>query len=132
MFRPSLHTDVPTTVRRTLTAAVIFLVLGVAGFRMLAVMTPPRLTITTPPEQLSTSSRIVTITGTTEPGAALTINGHVLVPDASGAFTTDVVLLPGANTVAIEARRRHSRRARIERQINVHAAEAPLARVDSL
>ncbi|MBI4450222.1 hypothetical protein HY634_04125, partial [Candidatus Uhrbacteria bacterium] len=104
LVQPSLFTDVPTVLRRAAIGAVVLLVLGVAGVRILAVVTPPRLTITTPSAQLSTSSRIVTITGTTEPGAALTINGQPLVPDATGAFTTDVVLLPGANTIAIEAR----------------------------
>jgi len=127
VLRPSPHTDFPTTIRRTAVLAVALLILGVAGIRIIAVVTPPRLTIIDPPAQLSTSSRIVTITGTTEPGVVLTINDQPFVPDATGAFTTDIVLLPGSHTIAIEARRRHSRPNRIERQVNVRAADAPVA-----
>ncbi|MDO8598514.1 MAG: hypothetical protein Q7S02_00210 [bacterium] len=127
VVQPSLFSDFPTTVRRVAVAVVVLGILGVAAYRMLAVITPPPLSIATPLDQLSTSSRIVTITGTTEPGAQLTINGSAFAPDATGAFTTDVVLLPGMNTIAIEARRKHSRPARVERRINVRSSDAPVA-----
>lgn len=127
MVQPSLFTDVPTVVRRMLVALVVLAILGVAAYRMLAVIAPPSLSIATPRDQLSTSSRIVTISGTTEPGVQLTINGSAFAPDATGAFTTDVVLLPGMNTIAIEARRKHSRPARVERRINVRSSDAPVA-----
>jgi len=127
MVQPSLFTDVPTVVRRALIAIVVASILSVAGYQILATTTPPPLTVAEPTDQLSTSSRIVTITGTTEPGAVLTINGAVFTPNAVGAFTTDVVLLPGLNTIAIEARRKHGRPARVERHINVRSADAPVA-----
>ncbi len=114
-------------IRRLLIGAVALLVLGVAGYRIAAVVTPPPLSVNQPADQLSTSSRVITIAGTTEPGALLTINGIAFIPDTSGAFTTDVVLLPGVNTIAIEARRRHGWTTRVERRIHVRAAEAPIA-----
>lgn len=129
MRQPSLFSDFPTTVRRVAVAVVVLGILGVAAYRILTFTAPPTLTIATPRDQLSTSSRIVTITGMTEPGALLTINGSSFIPDAAGAFTTDVVLLPGMNTIAIEARRRHGRPARVERRINVRTADAPVARL---
>ena len=127
MVQPSLFPDCPPTVRRVAIAAVVLAILGVAAYRMIAVIAPPPLSIATPLDQLSTSSRIVTISGTTEPGASLTINGSAFAPDATGAVTTAVVLLPGMNTIAIEARRRHGWTARVERRIHVRAAEAPIA-----
>jgi hypothetical protein len=127
MVQPSLFSDFPTTIRRALLGVVVISILGVAAYRMLAMIAPPPLTIASPADRLSTSSRIVTITGTTEPGVALTINGQPFVPDGAGMFTTDVVLLPGMNTIAIEAKRRHGRPTRVERRINVRTADAPIA-----
>lgn len=106
---------------------VVVIALGLIGVRIAAIFEPPTLTIDHPNDLLSTSSRFVTVTGRTEPGALLTINGSAFVPDTTGTFTTDVILAPGVNTIAVEARRRHSRPARIERRITVQAANAPLA-----
>ncbi|MBI4434339.1 hypothetical protein HY635_00770 [Candidatus Uhrbacteria bacterium] len=127
MLQPSLFTDYPSVIRRFLIGAVALLVLGGIGYRVAAIIAPPILSVRQPADQLSTSSRIITISGATEPGALLTINGETFIPDTSGAFTTDVVLLPGVNTIAIEARRRHGWTARVERRIHVRAADAPIA-----
>ena len=127
MLQSSLLHDYPSRMRRMGIGAIVLLVLGVIGYRIVALVMPPTLTVTEPSDQLSTSSRIVTIQGHTEPGAILVINGETLAPDISGAFTTDAILLPGVNTITVEARRRHSRTARVERRIHVRAADAPLA-----
>ena len=127
MLQPSLFTDYPSVIRRFLIGAAVLLVLGGIGYRVAAIIAPPVLSVREPADQLSTSSRIITIEGETEPGALLTINGIALAPDTAGAFTTDVVLLPGVNTIAIEARRRHGWATRVERRIHVRAAEATLA-----
>lgn len=127
VFRPSPHTDYPSVIRRVLTGAVILVVLGALGYRVASIIAPPTLAVREPSDQLSTSSRTITIAGETEPGVTLTINGETFVPDPAGAFTTDVVLLPGVNTIAIEARRRHGWPARVERRVHVRAADAPLA-----
>ena len=127
MIQRSLFSDFPTTVRRAAVAVVVIIIMGMATYRLLAMVAPPPLAVAQPLDQLSTSSRIVTITGTTEPGVQLTINGATFTPDTTGTFTTDVVLLPGMNTIAIEAHRKHGRSARIERRINVRSADAPVA-----
>lgn len=105
----------------------LLMVLGVVGHRISTIIAPPPLVIRTPEDKASTASRMVTIVGTTAPGALLTVNGAAITPDGSGSFSTDVVLVPGANTIDITARRRHSRSAKIQRLIYVHAANAPLA-----
>jgi hypothetical protein len=127
MLQPSPHTDYPAVIRRTLLGAVVLLVLGALGYRVAAILAPPPLHLRAPTDQLSTSSRTITIAGQTEPGVMLTINGEAFVPDPAGAFTTDVVLVPGVNTIAIEARRRHGWPARVERRVHVRAADAPVA-----
>ena len=127
MLQQSLFTDYPSLIRRSAVVVVVLLLLGVVGSRVLTILTPPPLTIDRPADLLSTSSRFVTIAGKTEPGVALTINGVAFVPDAAGAFSTDIILTPGANTIDIEARRRHSRPARVTRRVQVLAASAPVA-----
>jgi len=127
MLQQSLFTDYPSLIRRAAVLAAIVVVVGVLGARMLAVLTPPTLVVEQPADLLSTSSRFVTISGRTEPGAHVTVNGSAFIPDASGAFSMDVILAPGANTIAIEARRRHSRAAQIIRRIQVSPASAPVA-----
>ncbi|MBI4433685.1 hypothetical protein HY632_02850 [Candidatus Uhrbacteria bacterium] len=127
MLQPSLFHDYPSRVRRTVLAVALLAILGTIGHRIVTIVTPPPLVVQTPEDRFSTASRIVTIAGTTAPGAVLTINGSEIVPDGTGIFSTDVVLTPGANTIDIAARRRHSWSAKIQRRIYVHAANAPLA-----
>ncbi|MBI4142520.1 hypothetical protein HY480_01435 [Candidatus Uhrbacteria bacterium] len=132
LLQPSLLDDFPTRLRRAAISGVLLLVLGVLGYRIMAFVQPPPLVLASPQDQLSTSSRVITIHGTTAPGASLSINGRAFVPDAAGNFTTDLVLVPGVNTIELESRTTHSRPARVIRRIRVTSAEAPLAqRVDS-
>jgi hypothetical protein len=119
--------DTPATIRRAIIAIGILLVLGFLGWRVHDVFAPPSLIVASPSDRLATSSRIITISGSTEPGAVLSVNGEEFAPDAGGFFKMDVVLRPGTNTLAIEARQRHGRPNRIERTIHVQRNEAPLA-----
>lgn len=107
--------------------SVAILVVGVLGFRVYALVRPPSLIIEQPADYLSTSSRTITVRGVTVPGAELTINGRTFVPDPHGGFVAELVLLPGTNTIELEAKTRHSRAARIIRRIQVMSADAPIA-----
>lgn len=120
--------DGPSIARRVALAAVVAAILGLIGWRVIVVRMPPPLALVSPAATLhATASRIITVAGSTEPGAGITINGAPFVPDPAGGFAADIVLLPGVNTITIEARRPHSRPARIERTIRVRANDAPLA-----
>lgn len=119
--------DTPTIFRRAVVLLIVALVLGLLGYRVIEMRTPPTLSVATPADELATSSRVITISGQTDPGATVLINGSALAPDAGGSFTADIVLSPGVNTLTIEARRRHSGTARIERVIHVQRNDAPLA-----
>jgi hypothetical protein len=55
-----------------------------------------------PEPPTTSSSLVVRIAGTTEPGAFVTVNG-INVPAPGGAFATNVTLSVGANTVVVEA-----------------------------
>lgn len=127
MFQPSLLDDYPSRVRRFTIAAVILVVLGVVGYRIAAMIAPPPLAIEQPSDALSTTSRLITIRGTTAPGATITVNGQEFVPDARGAFTKDIVLVPGVNIIEFEAHTKHSRTTKVIRRIQVVTSDAPVA-----
>lgn len=127
MFQPSLLDDYPSRVRRFAVVAVILVVLGALGYRVAAIVAPPLLAIEQPSDALSTTSRLITIRGITSPGATITVNGQAFVPDARGAFTKDIVLVPGVNIIEFEARTKHSRTTKVIRRIQVITSEAPVA-----
>lgn len=126
MLRPSLHHDFPTRIRRMAIGAVAFLVVGLLAARIIATIAPPPLTIHEPTDRLVTGSRVLSIRGTTAPEAELHINGRSLAPDTAGRFATDVILLPGLNTIEVSARRRHSQPIVIRREVQVVEMKAPL------
>ncbi|TLZ50947.1 MAG: hypothetical protein E6K18_06215 [Methanobacteriota archaeon] len=64
--------------------------------------TKPVLVLTTKPGA-TVATPIVTLAGTTEPGAFVTVNG-VFVLSTVGTFTTNVTLSPGANTIVVQSR----------------------------
>lgn len=63
---------------------------------------PPALTITSPTAAL-TNDPSVTVAGTTEPGAAVTINGEPTTVEASGSFSRTFVLADGTHEFVVVA-----------------------------
>lgn len=66
-------------------------------------ITPPTLSLTSPTEGATVEVASVTITGTTEPGARVTVNGLVADVSASGAFSFILALVEGDNTITARA-----------------------------
>jgi RHS repeat-associated protein len=67
--------------------------------------TPPALTVTAPTDGSTTTSATVTVTGTVTDATAvtLTVNGSPATVGAGGAFSTDVPLAIGSNTIMVVA-----------------------------
>jgi uncharacterized protein YfaP (DUF2135 family) len=63
----------------------------------------PALDITSPISGLATSASSVTLTGVTEPGAAVTVAGQSVFVDGTGSFSADVSLLAGENAIDVSA-----------------------------
>jgi len=77
--------------------------------------TPPFLRIQSPPPGAIIREARVRISGEVEPGAALTVDGEALDPDAAGRFETTVTAREGQNTVialAVDAAGNEIRRER--------------------
>ena len=61
----------------------------------------PSISLTSPPSTVEVAS--VTISGSTEAGASVYVNGGAVGVDANGAFSTTVALTPGSNTITAVA-----------------------------
>jgi hypothetical protein len=105
---------------RRVAATLAVAVVGVyLGGRFLAMVRPPALTVVTPAVALSTTSRVVTVAGSVEPGVNVAVNGQPVATAADGTFATSVTLAVGTNTVRVSAARRYGRPATVERQVFV-------------
>lgn len=107
----------PVLIRRVGIGLLIVAVLVYLGWEVSKIVTPPALTVTSPPENLITKENVVTIAGTTEPEALVLINSQQTFVDQSGAFSETIVLEPGVNTIAIAAKKQRSRERVIYRQV---------------
>jgi len=90
---------------------------------------PPELAITSPTATL-TSNPSVTLEGTTEPGAIVTVDGTPVAIDANGAFSTQVSLPDGPHTFTIVATDLEGNDATALRTITVDTV-APAVTIDS-
>ena len=64
---------------------------------------PPALDLFGVPDTISVSSSSVTLAGSTEPGARLTVNGEEVELDSAGGFRTEARLSAGENILTFEA-----------------------------
>ncbi|MFH1427677.1 MAG: helix-turn-helix domain-containing protein [Patescibacteria group bacterium] len=93
-----------------------FLYLGVC---LNKIISPPRLNIVEPSDNLITKNSFINIIGTTEPEAEVTINGEFLSIDSDGSFTEKVNLKNGVNTLIITAKKKYGREIIVKKQILV-------------
>lgn len=118
----------PARVRAWLTPEGIkwafILVLGIAvlvylGLEIRNFTAPPSLVVVSPPDQTTTTSRSVELAGTTTPEATVTVNGKAVLVDRQGAFSEQLDLQDGLNTVIVKAQKKHGKASTVVRQILV-------------
>ena len=83
------------------------------------IISPPKLTIINPPENLTTNKYVINVLGLTEPEAEITINGETISINTNGYFTKKISLKNGLNTIYITAQKKYSRRNNMVRNILV-------------
>ncbi|MFA6534124.1 MAG: helix-turn-helix domain-containing protein [Patescibacteria group bacterium] len=93
------------------------------GWQISAIFFPPPLTITSPEPNLVTTENLIIIAGQTLPEVQVTINNQEVLTDQQGNFTKSLDLQTGLNTITIQAKKKHSRAATVERQILVEPLE---------
>lgn len=120
----SLRAVVTTNVlTRISIVLVIAAILGYLAWEVYHIIAPPALEVVDPAPDAVTASRIIAVSGRTEPEATVTINGTPVFVDQEGYFEEVLSLSPGAHTLEVVARRKRSRTA-IERRTVLIEGEA--------
>ena len=86
----------------------------------------PSLALASPQDGLLTSAADVSVSGATEPGATVTVNGASVTVDPSGAFSTNVALAEGLNGLSVAAEDVAGNTATIERTVTRDSTPPPL------
>jgi hypothetical protein len=93
---------------------------------------PPALFVAYPPLGLHTELEVITATGSTEPGANVTVNDIPIVVDpTTGAFSAWVLLRSGGNSVSVVATDAAENSTTVTRLINAVPLYLPLVMKDS-
>jgi hypothetical protein len=66
-------------------------------------VTPPPLKVYSPVDGLITNKDSVTVTGLTEPGATITVDGNAVTVEADGTFSYNLTLARGAHPIVVNA-----------------------------
>jgi len=87
------------------------------GFSIERIISPPFLKIYYPLDSLTTDDNLLQLSGWTESGVNLIINGEEILLDTDGNFEKDINLKRGLNKIIIKAKKRYSRVREIEKQV---------------
>jgi hypothetical protein len=80
-------------------------------------ITPPPLSLGSPADGLLTNLSTVRVAGATEPGASATLNGEAVEVGPDGAFSVELALRPGVNTITVVATDPAGNRVRLTRAV---------------
>ncbi|MEK7115789.1 MAG: helix-turn-helix domain-containing protein [Patescibacteria group bacterium] len=95
----------------------VLLLAGYVGWQARIVARVPHLSIETPREGATITLPRVTISGVTDPGAIVTVNGLNAFADTRGHFQSILDLPRGLSTIQIESRRRYGSSMKVERHV---------------
>lgn len=109
----------PRIIRNALIGLVVATILGYLGLKVGAIVAPPMLVVTNPQDNLVTSDTVIEISGTAEQEAVVKINGQEVLTDQHGAFVETFVLQAGPNVIEVTAEKKHSKQAKVFRQVMV-------------
>ncbi len=89
------------------------------AYQITHIFKPPMLTVSEPPQNLRTSSSVITVAGSTEKEARVFINQKEIFPDPAGGFKTTLDLQTGLNVITVSAAKKHSKETVVYREILV-------------
>jgi len=73
------------------------------GWQVMILTAPPKLTVTSPKDNVNIEGNAVNVEGTTDPGATLLINGVEVGIDQNGIFKESISLGSGVNIITVRA-----------------------------
>jgi glucodextranase-like protein len=81
-------------------------VVAVSSYTVVLDRTPPTVTVAQPAPDATVDARNIVVTGTTEPGSTITVNGRIVVTAPEGGFTDSFSATPGSVPITVVARDR--------------------------
>lgn len=101
--------------------------LGLAGaglvayliYGVIALISPPKVTLLAPYDGMITTDRNILIEGRTEKEASVTINGKTVSPDENGKFRDTIDLQEGVNTITVSGTKKYSKAMAVNRRVIV-------------
>ncbi len=98
-------------------AGILFIIGGYLGWQIVTLTSAPEITLFSPQNEFKTEKGVLLVEGLIEDEATVTINGEPVVVDVDRSFSAFVDLQKGVNTIRVEAQRRYSKTAVIERTV---------------
>jgi flagellin-like hook-associated protein FlgL len=80
-------------------------------------VTAPSLELSSPSDGMTTEASVVTVSGTTEPGAILVVNGVTAAVGDDGSFSCEIALVEGDNTITVTATDASGNSATVSREV---------------
>ncbi|MBU0598637.1 helix-turn-helix domain-containing protein, partial [Patescibacteria group bacterium] len=99
----------PKIIKIILIVFIISACLTYVGFEITEIFSPPELVVLEPDNNLSTTQNSITVSGTTDPEAQLTINGKQTYLDEKGEFIEVINLNEGVNKIIIKSVKKRSK-----------------------
>jgi hypothetical protein len=81
-------------------------VVAASSYSVVLDRTPPTMTVSQPASESTVDAKNVVVTGTTEPGSTITVNGRIVAITPEGGFTDSFSATPGSVPITVVARDR--------------------------
>lgn len=103
--------------RYSMLTCLMLLIFGYVGWQIFSIVQAPNIVLLSPATDVLTHEAKLDIQGIVEDESSVYINGEPIVVNEDLTFDTQIDLKEGINTLIIEAERRYSRRAVVERSV---------------
>jgi cytoskeleton protein RodZ len=105
--------------RALMAGVIVAAVLTYIGIQAAKNFLPPKLVVSDPAQNITTSLMMIVVEGTTDANASVTINDQDVQTDGQGQFRESIDLRLGLNTLRISAIKKHSAARVVTRQVLV-------------
>jgi transcriptional regulator with XRE-family HTH domain len=102
-------TMTPNLFKSLVAAAAFLVVIGYFALSVNKILKPPEITVYSPRDNEVYNSRHIFLSGQTEPEVELSVNREIFAINADGTFKDTFELPPGAHTLRIAAKKKHSK-----------------------
>lgn len=111
--------SIPKIIKNVLIVFSVLICLVYLGFYLNRIISPPKLEVRTPADNVSINVFNIEVNGVVDLDAELRINEELILPEANGNFKKEVDLKSGLNTVTIKAKKKYSRESVVIKKILV-------------